>query len=170
MISQSIRQLCALSLLCGAALSILPEGSVKRVAEVVCTASLIVALVNPLKALDMESYALESAKRQERETALISGAEATQQRLNRLVIEQEYEAYIMDKAMEMGFDGLVAEVEVQWSLDGLWMPYAVSLSGDCSRSGKEQLAALMTADLGIPYERQRWDSERRTEKSGGETG
>ena len=55
MISQSIRQLCALSLLCGAALSILPEGGVKRVAEVVCTASLIVALVNPLKALDMES-------------------------------------------------------------------------------------------------------------------
>ena len=99
MISQSIRQLCALSLLCGAALSILPEGGVKRVAEVVCTASLIVALVNPLKALDMESYALESAKRQERETALISGAEATQQLLNRLVIEQEYEAYIMDKAM-----------------------------------------------------------------------
>ena len=160
MISQSIRQLCALSLLCGAALSILPEGGVKRVAEVVCTASLIVALVNPLKALDMESYALESAKRQERETALISGAEATQQRLNRLVIEQEYEAYIMDKAMEMGFDSLVA----------LWMPYAVSLSGDCSRSGKEQLAALITADLGIPYERQRWDSERRTEKNSGKTG
>ena len=170
MISQSIRQLCALSLLCGAALSILPEGGVKRVAEVVCTASLIVALVNPLKALDMESYALESAKRQERETALISGAEATQQRLNRLVIEQEYEAYIMDKALELGLEGLAVDVEVQWSLEGLWMPYGASISGVCSQTGKEQLSALMAADLGIPYERQRWDSERRAEKSGGETG
>ena len=99
MIYQSIRQLCALSLLCGAALSVLPEGGVKRVAEVVCTASLIVALVSPLKALDMGTYALESAKRHELETALTVGAEAAEQRLNRLVIEQEYEAYIMDKAL-----------------------------------------------------------------------
>ena len=159
MIHQSIRQLCALSLLCGAALSILPEGGVKRVAEVVCTASLIIAIVSPLKALDMDTYALESARRHDLESSLTADAKAAEQRLNRLVIEQEYEAYIMDKALELGLEGLAVDVEVQWSLDGLWMPYAVSLSGDCSQSGKEQLAALMTADLGIPYERQRWDSE-----------
>ena len=159
MIYQSIRQLCALSLLCGAALSVLPEGGVKRVAEVVCTASLIVALVSPLKALDMGTYALESAKRHELETALTVGAEAAEQRLNRLVLEQEYEAYIMDKALEIGLEGLTVDVEVQWSLEGLWMPYAARISGVCSQTGKEKLAALMTADLGIPYERQRWDSE-----------
>ena len=159
MIHQGIRQLCALSLLCGAALSILPEGGVKRVAEVACTASLILALISPLKSLDMELYALESAKRHELESALTQDAEAAQQRLNRLVIEQEYEAYIMDKALELGQEDLVVDVEVQWSLDGLWMPYAASLSGECSQSGKERLSALMAADLGIPYERQRWDSE-----------
>lgn len=159
MIHQSIRQLCALSLLCGAALSILPEGGVKRVAEVVCTASLIVALVNPLKALDMGTYALETARLHEREAALTAEAEGLEQRLNRLVIEQEYEAYIMDKALEFGLEGLAADVEVQWSLEGLWMPYAANISGACSQTGREKLAALMTADLGIPYERQRWDSE-----------
>lgn len=159
MIHQSIRQLCALSLLCGAALSILPEGGVKRVAEVVCTASLIVALVNPLKALDMGTYALETARLHEREAALTAEAEGLEQRLNRLVIEQEYEAYIMDKALEFGLEGLAVDVEVQWSLEGLWMPYAANISGACSQTGKEKLAALMTADLGIPYERQRWDSE-----------
>lgn len=159
MIYQSIRQLCALSLLCGAALSILPEGGVKRVTEVVCTASLIVALVNPLKALDMGTYALETARLHEMEASLTAEAEAAEQRLNRLVIEQEYEAYIMDKALEFGLEGLAVDVEVQWSLEGLWMPYAANISGAYSQTGKEKLATLMTADLGIPYERQRWDSE-----------
>ena len=152
MIHQSIRQLCALSLLCGAALSILPEGGVKRVAEVVCTASLIIAIVSPLKAL-------ESARRHDLESSLTADAKAAEQRLNRLVIEQEYEAYIMDKALELGLEGLAVDVEVQWSLEGLWMPYGASISGVCSQTGKEQLSALMAADLGIPYERQRWDSE-----------
>lgn len=159
MIYQSVRQLCALSLLCGAALSFLPEGGVKRVAEVVCTASLILAVVNPLKSLDMSSYALESARRHELEASLTAGAEEAERRLNRLVIEQEYEAYIMDKALELGLEGLTVDVEVQWSLDGLWMPYGARLSGVWNQTGKERLSALMTADLGIPYERQRWDSE-----------
>ena len=159
MIHQSIRKLCVLSLFCGAALSVLPEGGVKRVAEVTCTASLILALVSPLKALDMQTYALESAKRHELETAMSNDAQAAQQRLNRLVIEQEYEAYIMDKAKELGLEGLAVDVEVQWSLDGLWMPYGATLRGVCSQTVKERLSALMAADLGIPYERQRWDSE-----------
>lgn len=159
MIHQSIRQLCVLSLFCGAALSVLPEGGVKRVAEVTCTASLILALVSPLKALDMQTYALESAKRHELETAMTNDAQEAQQRLNRLVIEQEYEAYIMDKAKELGLEGLAVDVEVQWSLEGLWMPCGATLSGVYSQTGKERLSALMAADLGIPYERQRWDSE-----------
>ena len=159
MIQQSIRQLCAMALLCGAALSILPEGGVKRVAEVVCTASLILAIVSPLKSLDMEGYALESAKRHELEAALTDEAEDARRRLNRLVIEQEYEAYIMDKAHELGQEELVVDVEVQWSLEGRWMPYGATLRGVCSQTVKERLSALMAAELGIPYERQRWDSE-----------
>ena len=34
-----IREVCALSVFCGLAMSIMPEGSVKRVAGVLCTAA-----------------------------------------------------------------------------------------------------------------------------------
>lgn len=159
MIQQGIRQLCAISLLCGAALSMLPEGGVKRVAEIVCTASLILAVVSPLKELDMRDYALETAKLHELETELAAGAEAAGERLNRLVIEQEYEAYILDKAGELGMIGLEAEVEAQWSLDGLWMPWGAELKGECTAEDKKRLSSLIEADLGIPYERQRWNNE-----------
>ena len=154
-----IREVCALSVFCGLAMSIMPEGSVKRVAGVLCTAALLITVLTPLRDFDIDSYALLLAKYKEEEAALTARGEEINERLNRLVIEQEYEAYIMDKALELGLEGLAVDVEVQWSLEGLWMPYGASISGVCSQTGKEQLSALMAADLGIPYERQRWDSE-----------
>ena len=59
---EGIRELCAVSLLCGAALSILPEGGVKRVAEILCTASLILTVISPIRELDLDVLALENAR------------------------------------------------------------------------------------------------------------
>ncbi len=156
---QGIRELCAVSLLCGAALSILPEGGVKRVAEILCTASLIFAVISPLKELDMDAYALESARLHELETSLAQQGQEAGERLNRLVIEQEYEAYILDKAKELNIELSGAEVEVQWSLEGFWMPWGVELSSGCGQEDRQKLSGILESDLGIPYERQRWNSE-----------
>ncbi len=156
---EGIRALCAVSLLCGAALSILPEGGVKRVAEILCTASLILAVLSPLKELDMDSYALESARLHELESELARQGQEAGDRLNRLVIEQEYEAYIMDKAGELGIEDLAVDVEVQWSLEGFWMPWGAELNSGCDQESRERLSRLLASDLGIPYERQRWNGE-----------
>ena len=156
---EGIRALCAVSLLCGAALSILPEGGVKRVAEILCTASLILAVLSPIKELDLETYAMENARLRELEASFAQNGQEAGERLERLVIEGEYETYIMDKAGELGIDGLKTDVEVQWSLEGFWIPYGVELSGECSDESREQLGRIMVSDLGIPYERQRWSSE-----------
>ena len=151
---EGIRALCAVSLLCGSALSILPEGGVKRVAEILCTASLILAVLSPIK-----EHAMENARLRELEASIAQNGQEAGERLERLVIEGEYETYIMDKAGELGIDGLKTDVEVQWSLEGFWIPYGVELSGECSDESREQLGRIMVSDLGIPYERQRWSSE-----------
>ncbi len=156
---EGIRELCAVSLLCGAALSILPEGGVKRVAEILCTASLILAVISPIKELDLDVLALENARLHELETSLAQQGQEAEERLNRLVIEQEYETYIMDKASELGIEGLAADVEVQWSLEGFWIPYGAEIRSACSQDSRERLSQLLVSDLGIPYERQRWNSE-----------
>ncbi len=156
---QGIRELCAVSLLCGAALSILPEGGVKRVAEILCTASLILAVISPLKELDMDAYALENARLHELETSLAQQGQEAGERLKRLVIEQEYEAYILDKAKELNIELGGAEVEVQWSLEGFWMPWGAELSSGCSPEERQRLSDILESDLGIPYERQRWNGE-----------
>jgi stage III sporulation protein AF len=154
-----IRALCVLSVICGAALSIIPDGGVKRVAEITCSAGLIVAILSPIKELDINDYAIESAKLMEMENQLSANAQAVEDRLNRLVIESEYETYIMDKANELEISLSEVEVEAQWSLEGLWMPYEVSIRGEYTDGEKSKMSAVISADLGIPYERQRWNLE-----------
>jgi len=151
-----IRQLCALSLICGAAMSMTPEGGVKRVAELVCMASLVLAVLSPVRELDFETYAMETARLHEMEAALTQEAHQAEQRLNRLVIEQEYETYILDKAEELGIENVQAEIQVQWSLEGFWTPYAVIFKSSCTQEEKERLSRSIEQSLGIPYERQQW--------------
>ncbi len=127
MMSGAIREICALSILCGAAMSIMPEGGAKRVAGILTAAILLTAILTPLRSIDLESYALLA------------------ERLNRAVIEREYETYIMDKANEMGIDIKEADVEVQWSTEKVWLPYSACIAahaapaesgaGGCGRGG-----------------------------------
>ena len=65
----------------------------------------------------------------------------------------------MDKAKELDIDLSSAEVEVQWSMEGFWMPWGAELNSGCDQESRERLSRLLASDLGIPYERQRWNGE-----------
>ncbi len=156
-----IRQLCALSLFCGAAISITPEGTVKRVLEIVCSVVLLTAVVRPLIGMDFAAYALQLAKFEEKEAEFLDQSAGLNDRLNRLVIEEKYETYIMDKAEELdaGLDS--AQVTVEWNMEGFWVPYAAQLN--CrSESGQKILSGVLEAELGIPVERQQWSCNGKT--------
>lgn len=161
MIAGVIKQLCAMSLLCGAAMSIAPEGTVKRVLEIVCSVVLLTAVVRPLIGMDFTAYALQLAKFEEKEEEFLDQSADLNDRLNRLVIEEKYETYIMDKAEEqgVGLDGV--QVTVEWNMEGFWVPYSVQL--DCrNESGREALSGILEAELGIPAERQQWSCDGKT--------
>ncbi len=157
MMGNSVRGLCAMSLLCGAALSISPEGSVKKVMSVLCAAVLILSVLVPIKEMDFSSYALELAKLEEREQSLKLEGEEINSRLNRLVIQSEYEAYIMDKATKLGLKADKVKVDVEWSTEGLWVPASVKISCTGGENLKKALAQTVTSELGIAPERQCWD-------------
>lgn len=159
MIYTGIRQLCAMSVLCGAALTMCPEGGVKRVTETVCTAVLLLTLLSPFAGIDLDFYALSEARRHEAETELFSRAEKVEERLNRIVIEGEYAAYIMDKAAQLGMTEIYAEVTARWELDGLWVPYSAQLSAQGDWRQKDELGRIIRDDLGIPFERQQWHGD-----------
>lgn len=159
MIEKSIRQLCLMSVLCGAAMSLSPNGGVKKIMSVLCTAVLALSIINPIKGIDFSSLSLETAELHEREAELSLKGSEINDRLNRLVIQSEYEAYIMDKAAELGLRAESAKVEAQWSSDGLWVPYSAEIvfSGEEKESSK--LCDIIEAELGIPAERQYWSEK-----------
>lgn len=156
MMSGAIREICALSILCGAAMSIMPEGGVKRVTGILTAAVLLTAILAPLKSMDLESYALIAAHYREREAELTAQGEEINERLNRAVIERECETYIMDKANELDIDIREADVEVQWSMDGVWLPYSACITGQSAPAQETALEDAVTAGLGIPGERVTW--------------
>lgn len=159
MIYTGIRQLCAMSLLCGAALSVCPEGGAKRVAEILCTTVLVLTVLSPFKDFDLDAYALSSARYREAEAELFQRGDEAGNRLKRLVIESEYEAYIMDKAKELGLTDTAVDIEVQWSLEGLWVPYGIEIYAQGETRQIEELGRIIRDDLGIPFERQQWNGD-----------
>ena len=161
-----IRELCALSVFCAVVLQLTPEGGVRRMLTLLCTAALLSAALSGIRQIDYDAYALELARFREREKTFAETSDETQERLNRLVIEQECRSYILDKARELGLEPESVEVELRWDMEGLWVPAAVSIR---CRGTEEQIAALSAAirtELGIAGEDQRWRDDGWEEASG----
>ena len=71
-----------------------------------------------------------------------------------VIIKQQTEAYILDKAQMLGAY-IDAEVILS-SKDNLQKPCYVRISGDMSPYAKERLANIIAQDLGISEENQEW--------------
>lgn len=157
--AENIRLLCMLSLFFGAVLSLMQPGSIKSITEILCTAILILVVLSPIKGFDYDSVALESAKLHELEMRITDRARSSEERMNRLVIQDECAEYIKDKAGNISDEALDVRVTAQWSLDGLWVPYSAVLSGEWSERDRQTLGELIQSSLGIPLSRQEWENE-----------
>ncbi len=69
------------------------------------------------------------------------------------IIKAETESYILDKACS--YD-VVLDVDVSVGEDGIHIPDSVTILGSCPASIQELLSEVISTDLGIPKERQRW--------------
>ena len=137
---------------CAIATELTPKGPVKSVVRCVCGVVMAAALLAPLVELDFPDYALNLARYRASAAAVTAEAEKISDTLNRRVIEETLEAYILDKAQTMGAALTGADVTVRWSTEGVWYPVAVELGG--RENGA--LSDWIAAELGIPREEQRW--------------
>ncbi|MGM9585931.1 MAG: hypothetical protein ACI3VA_00380 [Candidatus Limivicinus sp.] len=154
--SEVLRQLCGLSLFCGIALGLMPEGGVKKAAAIACTVVLVMTVLLPLGSLNLSQYSLELAKYREMGEQLEEKGSEVRDSMNRTVIEQECEAYIMDKAEVLGIDVDQVNVRAFWNSEGVWVPESAEIRSGCGESEKKRLADVIFADLGIPAEKLKW--------------
>ena len=154
--TEALRQLCGLSLFCGIALGLMPEGGVKKAASIACTVVLVMTALLPLGTLDVSQYSLELAKYRGMGEQLEERGDAVRDSMSRTVIEQECEAYIMDKAEAMGITVDTVKVRAFWNSEGVWVPESAEIRSACTERERKRLSDVIFADLGIPAEKQEW--------------
>ena len=152
-----IRELCALSILCGVALSLTPEGSGRRVMSFACSLALLSCVLGGIKTLDWDVYSMEISRYRESEQTFLEQSGEIRDDLDRRVIEAECRAYVLEQAVRLGIPIRDAAVRVDWSTEGLWVPYKATVYGNLTDQEKGRLARILETELGIPGERQEWN-------------
>ena len=151
-----ILSLTGAALVCAAALRLTPEGRVKGVLRTLCAVAMAAALLAPLLRGGMlPDYALELARYRAAAEALAGEGRELGQELDRGIIEQRMEAYILDKAQALGAPLESARVALRWSTEGVWLPESAELTGAYS----ETLSRLLEAELGISRRAQTWRTD-----------
>ena len=148
-----LHRLVAVSILCAIADTLMPSGGPKRVGRLVCGLVLACTVCQPLLELDLNEGQqwLESWQSELNgcEAGLTDQADAAR----KSIIEEEYRAYILDKAARMGAGSPDVRVESAPDGDGLFLPSRVVISGPMDAAEWEVLADAVEADLGIRPER-----------------
>ena len=143
----------AVSILCAAADALMPPGGPKRVGKLVCGLVLLCAVLSPLRELDIESGVRWVEDWQASLEAREGELSAQADEVRRAVIEQEYAAYIVDKAAGLGLPEVSARVTCREE-NGLLLPDRAEVTGPLGGEGRETLARAIREDLGIPPENQ----------------
>ena len=151
-----VRQICALSVFCGIALTLMPEGSVKKATGLCCALLLMITALTAFRAFDFSTYALELAHYREMGRALAAETEERRERIDRLVIERETAAYISRLAADTGMREPIVEVEARWDTAGIWVPEKIRLTGVFTDEQRAILQERISADLGIDNTHQEW--------------
>ena len=145
------------SVLLSAAQSLIPPGTVRKAAGFTGGLILLLVLLRPVLEADLDRLALDFSDYQtaveERQAELAD----TQTEAMASIIAEQTEAYILDKAGELGAE-VTVRVETRTGGDGVPVPWSAELTGAQS----ETLASALETELGIPAERQVWH-ERNTE-------
>ena len=149
-----LSSIVAVTLLIAMAESLVPEGTMRRVAGFTGGLVLLLALVRPVLAGGLPDLTLET----EKWTAAIEEEQASLSRQGEdalaALIAERTASYIWDKGAALGLE-VTANVETRTGEAGLPVPQRVELEGPYSK----ELADYITHELNIPPERQVWNEQ-----------
>ena len=144
-VRQWLSSIVVVSLLLSVVQSLVPKGSLRRVASFLSG----LVLLEPLPKLDLEGLELRGL--QEETEKVRRQLEAEQETALKAGIAEQTEAYISDKAAALGLT-VQARVETRTGEDGVPLPWSADMEGGYA----EELAQWIEAELDIPRERQVW--------------
>lgn len=144
----------AAALLCGILRSLTGEkGSTAGLMRLLCGIFLALTVIRPVKELTLKNFSLLPANLiNDAQDVSNEGVDYARQAKARL-IKERCEAYILDKARELGAE---IRVDIAVSRDNDPVPVSCVITGDLSPYARNQLRTALEKDLGIPEEDQQW--------------
>lgn len=153
-----IMQIVGAAMISTAALGITPDGRVKKVVELVCGFMMAAVFLNTVLDFDYIYFAQNLTRYRMDGEALAGNISEENDRLLRLIIEEESQAYILDKGADIGIENFDVKISAEWSEDGYWYPAHAEIASDADTAAKERLMRIMESELGIPPEKQSWST------------
>ncbi len=150
--------LVSAALLCALITALLPKTGAGRVGRLAAGLLMALAMLGPLTQVLPRSAAEEFrglgdyiARREE---------ELSQQRDETMkeVIQQETEAYILDKGAQLGAE-LSVSVTCRMGEEGVWLPEEAVIRGSLTEEQRSALTQWLDSQLAIPVQRQIYQSE-----------
>lgn len=121
--------------------------------------AMAVILLEMVTEFDYGTYASELRRTQLAPEWDSMTAQAQRERLDRLFIEAETEAYIQNRAEALGVPVIGVLVVCDWSTEGFWFPKRADITVSEHVPAEGALAEALCSELGISEAEQLWELE-----------
>ena len=149
--------LCAAALLCSLVRALVPKGRMKSICSLLCGMFLAMTALSGLAGWALEDVAEELSRMRIAAAEARTGVEIRNREALQAIIKQKTEAYIWDKAQELG---LAVAIDVTVAEDASYpYPAAVRITGSFSEMQRQSLTRYIEENLAIGKEQQTWTNE-----------
>ena len=155
-IRQWLLGITCVALVAALAESLTPPGAVRKVGRLTGGLVLLIAMLHPLMALDPDALTRALTEYRLELSTYSDELEEENRSLMKGIIEERSNAYIQDKAEEMGIQ---CQISVEVGEEGDWpVPESVTVFGSLSEEQQAELTQAIEVDFAIPAERQSYQS------------
>ena len=149
--------LCAAALLCSLVRALVPKGRMKSICSLLCGMFLAMTALSGLAGWALEDVAEGLSRMRIAAEEARTGVEIRNREALQAIIKQKTEAYIWDKAQELG---LAVAIDVTVAEDASYpYPAAVRITGSFSEMQRQSLTRYIEENLAIGKEQQTWTNE-----------
>lgn len=160
-----IQTLVYSAVFCFLAMALTPESSGKKAVGIACAAAMMIAVISPVVSIDLSDYSKTLTEYKLKAEEYANSGKIESENLNRLYIQDKCQAYILDKAKEMGADIEDVTVTAEWSTDGFWYPASCEIRYGCTDVQRAELESFIVAKFGISKDEQKWCKTNEQQKS-----
>ena len=135
-------------------LALIPKGTSKKAAAVLCGLVMLLLALTPLARLDYDALSEAISRLELEKEEARTGIEIRNQELVARIISGRVQAYILDKAASLGLT-VTVELEMETRAATPY-PKAVTIHGEATPVQKQQLQQYLEQTFAIPVQRQVW--------------